>query len=186
MIAASSAFPFCVQNDQAAGVEANYTHVDGFSGYLTLDNDPLEKVREWLDPVEIESLSAMPKMKRDKTMGAFVELRGCKQNTRGVCNVRVDYTIYKPHGSLFVVRAVRQREIIWKKRPSSAQRTSSTKTRNQGGGMEPGILNPSKGLARMHFRLGRNDPKGMYKVKAKVADINADISFELELDFDLK
>jgi len=43
-----------------------------------------------------------------------------------------------------------------------------------------------KGLARMHFKFVKKDPAGEYKVKGKVADLNADISFEIELDFYLK
>lgn len=166
LIAASPAFSLWEQSDQTAGGEPNYKKVNGFSGYLTVDDEPREHVRSWLDPVEIATLSAMPTMKRGKTMGAFVELMGCKQNARRVCNVRVNYTVYKPDGSIFATRAVWQREILWKK-----------KTRR--------TIYPL-GLARMPFRLRRDDPAGEYKVKAKVSDLNAGISFEIELDFYLK
>jgi hypothetical protein len=44
----------------------------------------------------------------------------------------------------------------------------------------------SEGLARMHFKFGKDDAVGKYKVKAKVIDLNADISLELELDFFLR
>jgi hypothetical protein len=165
-IAASPAFSIWEQNDQAAGAEPNYKEVNGFSGYLTVDDEPSEHVRGWLDPVEIATVSAMPTMKRGKTMGAFVELMGCKQHAPRVCNVRVDYTIYKPGGSIFATRAVRQRGILWKKRTTRS-------------------IHPL-GLARMHFGLRRDDPAGKYKVKAKVSDLNADISFEIELDFYLR
>jgi len=187
IIAASPAFPFWEQNDKAAGGETNYKEVDGFSGYLTLEDEPREEVQRWLDPVEIATLRAMPTMKRGKTMGAFVELRGCKQNARGVCNVRVDYTIYKPDGSVFDTGAVRQREILWKKRAPPTPRRGYPKLRKQGRRMGVGtVSSPPKGLAAMHFRLGKDDPVGEYKVKAKVTDFNADVSFELERDFDLK
>ena len=124
-------------------------------------------------------------------MGAFVELRGCKQNAQGVCNVRVNYTIYKPDGSIFATRAVEQREILWKKRAPPAPRRSDPKSRNslkrQGRKTGGGIASDqSKGLARMHFKLGKDDPAGEYKVKAKVTDLNADISFEIELNFYLR
>jgi len=127
----------------------------------------------------------MPTMRRSKTMGAFVELRGCKQNAQLVCNVRVDYTIYKPDGSIFATLVIWQREVLWKQ-ASPAQRRNYPKTK-QGRRTGVGIVrNPSKGLARMHFRLGKDDPSGEYKVKAKTTDLNADSSFELELNFDLK
>jgi hypothetical protein len=166
LIAASPAFSLSGRNDKTVADETNYKKVNGFSGYLTLDDYPHEKVQRWLDPVGIATLSAMPTMKRGKTMGAFVELRGCKQNARGMCKTRVNYTIYKPDGSIFATRAVRQREILWKKK---------TPRRSY-----------PLGLARMHFRLGRDDPAGEYKVKAKVSDLNADISFEIELNFSLR
>ncbi len=93
---------------------------------------------------------------------------GCKQNAQEVCDARVNYTIYKPDGSLFAARAVGQRGFLWKKQASAAGRRSR------------------KGLARMYFKFGKDDPGGEYKVKAKVADLNADISFEIELNFYLR
>jgi hypothetical protein len=187
LIAASPASSLSGQNHKTAGGDTNYKEVNGFSGYLTLENEPREEVQRWLDPVEIATLRAMSTMKRGKTMGAFVELRGCKQNARTVCNVRVNYTIYKPDGSIFATRAVWQREILWKKQASPAPRRSSRKPGKQERRMEVRIVsNPSKGLARMHFRFRQDDPAGEYKVKAKVTDLNADNSFELELNFDLK
>ena len=165
LIAASPAFSLRDQDHQTAGDEPNYKRVNGFSGYLTLDDHPHDRVQRWLDPVEIATLSAMPTMKRGKTMGAFVELMGCKQNARGACNARVNYTVYKPDGGIFATRAVWQRGLLWKKQaPHAGRRTR-------------------KGLARMHFKFGKDDPAGEYKVRAKVTDLNADISFEIELNF---
>lgn len=166
LIAASPVSSVLGQNDKKVADETNYKIVNGFSGYLTLDDYPRDHVQRWFDPSEIVTLSAMPTMKRGKTMGAFVELMGCKQNARGVCNVSVGYTIYKPDGSTFTTRAVRQRQILWKKR---TRRT-----------------NYPRGLARMHFKLGKDDPDGEYKVKAQVIDFNANVSFEIELNFSLR
>lgn len=191
LIAASPASSLLGQNDNTPGDETNYKGVNGFSGYLTLDDEPRERVRGWLDPVEIATLSAMPTMKRGKTMGAFVELMGCKQNARGACNARVNYTIYKPDGSIFATREVWRKGLLWTKQAPSAPRRSYPKTREslqkRGRKLEGGIAsNQPKGLARMHFKLGKDDPVGEYKVKAKVTDLNADISFEIELDFYLR
>ena len=168
LIAVSPAFSLREQDDKATSDEPNFKRVSGFSGYLTLDDYPHDHVQRWFDPTEIVTLSAMPMMKRGKTMGAFVELTGCKQNARRACNVEVHFTIYKPDGSTFAQRAVRQRGLLWKKQTSHAGRRS----RN--------------GLARMHFKFGKDDSAGEYKVKAKVTDLNADISFEIELNFDLR
>jgi hypothetical protein len=181
LIAASHAFPLSWQNDNPPGGETNYKEVNGFSGYLTLADDPREEVESWLDPVEIETLRAMPTMRRGKTMGAFVELRGCRRNAQGVCGVRVDYAIYKPDGSVFATRAVRQKEILWK--TQAPRRSYPERGRRTGAGI---VSSPAKGLARMHFRLGKDDPVGEYQVKAKVTDLNAGVSFDLELNFYLK
>lgn len=188
LVAASPAVSLTGESGQTAGKETNYKEVNGFSGYLTLEDDPREKIQRWLDPVEIETLMAMSTMKRGKTMGAFVELRGCKQNAKGACNARVTYTIYKPDGGVFATRAVWQREIIWKKPATPARHRSNLKAGNSSNPkIGVGITsNRSKGLARMLFKLWKGDPVGEYKVTAKVTDLNADISFELELNFYLR
>ena len=82
LITASPVFSLCEPNHNTVFDEPNYKEVNGFSGYLTLEDEPRDGVQRWLDPVEIVTLSAMPTMKRRKTMGAFVELRGCKRNSR--------------------------------------------------------------------------------------------------------
>jgi hypothetical protein len=130
---------------------------------------------------------AMPTMKRGKTMGAFVELLGCKQNPQGVCSVRVNYTIYKPDGSIST-RSVWKREVLWKKQaPPTPRRSKPRNSSKKQGPKGAGIaFNDSKGLARMHFKLGKDDPVGEYKVNASVSDLNADISFEVELNFYLR
>ena len=167
IIVASPAFSLQQQVPKTTYEEPNYKRVNSFSGYLVVDDYPYDHVREWLKPIEIATVSEMPTMKRGKTMGAFVELMGCKPNAQGVCNTQVNYTIYKPDGSTFATRAIGPRGLLWKKYPPAVRRTR-------------------KGLARMHFKFGKDDPAGEYKVKAKVEDLNADISFEIELNFYLK
>jgi hypothetical protein len=76
----------------------------------------------------------------------------------------VNYTIYKPDGSIF---AEHKGQPLWKEQA-------------------PPAPNIQLGRAILAFRLGKDDPAGEYKVKAKVSDLNADISFELETKFRLK
>ena len=167
LIAATPAFSLREQDYEPSG-EPNFKKVNGFSAYLTWDDYPHDYLQRWLDPVEIPTITAAPTMQRGKTMGAFVELKGCQQNARRVCNTRVNYAIYKPDGSIFTTRAVRQRELLWKRKARPKERRTL------------------RGLARMYFKLGKQDPDGEYKVKAKVTDLNADISFEIEVNFDLR
>ena len=167
LIAASPAFPLQEQVQKTTYDEPNFKRVNGFTGYLTVDDYPNDHVQSWLVPSDVVTLREMPTMKRGKTMGAFVELMGCKQNSQRMCSARVDYTIYKPDGSTFATRAVGPGGLLWKKQVASGRRSRV-------------------GLARMHFKFGKADPAGEYKVKAKVADLNADISFEIELNFYLR
>ena len=49
----------------------------------------------------------------------------------------------------------------------------------------PPAPNIQLGRAILAFRMRENDPAGEYKVKAKVSDLNANITFELETKFRL-
>jgi hypothetical protein len=71
---------------------------------------------------------------------------------------------YKPDGSLY---AERKSQPLWKEQAPPAQNTQL-------------------GNAILGFRMEPDDPAGKYKVKAKVIDLNAQISFELETTFLLK
>jgi hypothetical protein len=169
LIASSPAFPLQQQVQKTTYEEPNFKRVNSFSGYLTVDDYPYDHVQSWLAPPKHPTVREMPTMKRGKTMGAFVELMGCEQNAHELCNARVSYTIYKPDGSIFATRAVGPRAILWRKEAPTAGRRRGR-----------------RGLARMHFRFGKDDPAGEYKVKAKVEDLNADISLEIELNFYLR
>jgi hypothetical protein len=79
-----------------------------------------------------------------------------------VCNAEVDYTIYKqaPYSPA-------QAQPLWEERTGTACSEHSIAQSNP----------------RLSIR--KDDPAGEYKVKAKVSDLNAYISFELETKFRL-
>lgn len=81
-----------------------------------------------------------------------------------MCNAEVDYTIYKPDGSLLEEKKAQP---LWKDEAPPAP-----------------IIQLSRAI--LAFKLSEDDPEGEYKVKAKVDDLNADNSFELETKFQLK
>lgn len=81
-----------------------------------------------------------------------------------MCNSEVDYTIFKPDGTIF---AERKAQPLWDMQA-------------------PPAPNIQLGKAILAFKLGPNEPNGEYKVKARVSDLNADVTFELETRFRLK
>jgi hypothetical protein len=137
--------------------------VKGFGGHLIIVENPREFIQEWLKP-ETPDIKSATDVKRDDSIGAFVLFAGCKQDAQGVCNAEVDYTIYKPDGTVF---AERKAQPLWKEQA-------------------PPAPNFQLGKAILAFRLGDGDSIGVYKVKAKVTDLNAEVSFELETKFRLK
>jgi hypothetical protein len=136
--------------------------VNGFGGYLIVVENPREFIDEWSKP-ETPNIKTATKMKRGVMFGAFVLFAGCKPDAQGICNSEVDYMIYKPDGSLY---AERKSQPLWKEKSPPAQNTQLSN-------------------AILGFRMEKHDPAGEYRVKAKVSDLNADISFELETKFRL-
>ena len=137
--------------------------VNGFGGHLIVVENPREFIEQWLKP-ETPKINTATHVKRGDLFGAFVLFAGCKPDAQGVCNSEVDYMIYKPDGSLY---AERKGQPLWKEQAPPPQ-------------------NVQLSSAILAFRLEKNDPPGEYKVKAKVSDLNADVSIELETKFLLK
>jgi hypothetical protein len=163
LVTASCAFSQEKQNGEAKNKSTDQKAVNGFGGHLIVVKNPREFIQEWLRP-ESPKINSAKNVKIDETIGAFVLFAGCKTDPQGVCNTEVDYTIYHPDGSLFVERKAQP---LWKEKA-------------------PPASNIQLGKAILAFRIAKNKPAGEYKVKAKVSDLNADISFELETKFRLE
>ena len=128
-----------------------------FGAQILVVKDPRAFIKEWQKP-ETPRIDPVSTVKRGEVLGAFVLFAGCKTDAQGSCNSEVDYFFYRPDGSLY---AERKGEPLWKEPPPP----------------EPNI---QLGRAIFGFRLEKNDPAGEYKIKAKVSDLNAGVSFELE------
>ena len=163
LMAASPASSQWKQNDKPASDAPDRKEVSGFGGHLIVVENPREFIQEWLKP-DTPKIKSATNVKRGDSIGAFVLFAGCKTDAQGVCNSEVDYTVYKPDGSMF---AERKEEPLWKEQA-------------------PPAPNIQLGRAILAFRLGKEHPAGEYKVKAKVSDLNANITFELETKFRLK
>jgi len=136
--------------------------VSGFGAHLLIVEDPRAFIEEWQKP-ETPKINPASKVKRGVLLGALVLFAACKPDPQGLCNSEVDYTVYKPDGTIY---AERKQQSLWKE---AAPPT--------------GIIQLSRAILAM--RMEANDPEGDYKVKAKVTDLNAQISFELETKFRL-
>ena len=137
--------------------------VGGFGGHLIVVENPQAFIEQWLKP-ETPNITTVTSVDRGVLIGAFVLFAGCKPNAQRICNSEVDYMVYKPDGTLY---AERKKQPLWKDEP-------------------PPTPNIQLSSAILAFRFEKNDPPGEYKVKAKVSDLNAEISFELETIVRLK
>lgn len=160
LIAASPAFSQWRQNDKHLEDTPERKEVRGFGGHLVVVSDPQGFIKEWLKP-ETPRIHQAFFARRGEALGAFVLFAGCQPDVHGICNAEVDYTIYNPDGSLL---AERKGQPLWKDEAPPAP-----------------IIQLSRAI--LSFTLEKKDPPGQYKVKAKVRDLNADISFELETKF---
>ena len=137
--------------------------VNGFSGHLLVVEDPRAFIEEWKKP-ETPNIKTAKEVKRDKVIGAFVIFSGCKPDGAGVCNAEVDYVVLKPDGTVY---AERKAQPLWNQQAPPAQNVQLSK-------------------AILALRMRSADQNGEYKVKAKVSDLNAGVTFELETSFRLR
>jgi hypothetical protein len=163
LIVASSSYAQWKKGNERVEDASDRKSVNGFGGHLIVVENPREFIEEWIK-LETPQIKTATNVKRGVVLGAFVLFAGCKPDGQGVCNSEVDYTIYRPDGSL---RDERKGQPLWKEQAPPAQ-------------------NIQLSSAILAFRLEKNDPPGEYKVKAKLSDLNADVSIELETKFLLK
>jgi len=145
------------QGDERTPDTPDRKSVKGFGAHLLIVENPQAFVEEWQKP-ETPKINPVSEVKRGVLLGAFVLFAGCKPDAQGRCNAEVDYTVYRPDGSVY---AERKEQPLWKDEA-------------------PPGMNIQLSNAILAIRMEPNDPVGDYKVKAKVSDLNAQTSFELE------
>ena len=150
------------KGDEGVADSADRKAVNGFGGNLIVVADPQGFIKEWQKP-ETPNINPATNVKRGELLGAFVLFAGCKPDNAGICNSEVDYMVYKPDGSLY---AERTGQPLWKDQAPPARNIQLSK-------------------AILGIRMEQGDPDGEYRVKAKVSDLNANITFELETKFRL-
>jgi hypothetical protein len=163
LIVTASASAQSKKGDERVEDAPDRKSVNGFGGHLIIVENPREFIEQWVKP-ETPQINTASNVKRGEVFGAFVLFAGCKPDAQGVCNSEVDYMIYKPDGSLY---AERKGQPLWKNEAPP-----------------PPIIQLSSAI--LGFRIEKNDPSGEYRMKAKVSDLNAHVSFELETKFRVK
>jgi hypothetical protein len=151
------------KGDETVEDTAERKSVNGFGGHLIIVEDPKGFIKEWIKP-QTPNIKPVTNAKRGKAIGAIVLFVGCKPDSAGVCNSEVDYVLIKPDGSVY---GEGKEQPLWKEQA-------------------PPPKNVQLGRAIMTIRLEPKDPTGEYTVRAKVSDLNAGITFELETKFRLK
>lgn len=151
------------QNGQPVADSADRKTVNGFGGNLLVVENPQAFIAEWVKP-ETPQITIASEVKRGEIFAALVLFAGCKPDAKGICNAEVDYALYKPDGTLY---AEKKRQPLWKEQA-------------------PPIEMIQLGSAILGFRIEPTDPAGEYTVKARVSDLNARVSFDLEAKFRVK
>lgn len=134
----------------------------GFGAHLVVLKDPQTFIQEWIKP-ETPKITPATETRPGETLGIVIFFAGCKE-ARDLCNSEVDYTIYRPDGSIFVER---KSQPLWKE-------------------AAPPKSNIQLGRAILSFAFPKGQPLGKYRITAKVRDNNADITLNLETQLDLK
>lgn len=149
-------------NQKTVDTSARKT-VNGFGANLLVVNNPDEFIKEWLKP-ETPNLDTAENVNFNDKIGILVLFAGCRTNSNGICNTEVDYTVYRPDGKVIFEQKGLE---LWKNNA-------------------PPKPNIQLGKAIIKLEMLKSNLIGEYKVKAKVYDKNADVSFDLETQFTLK
>lgn len=160
LLSVAPAYGQWAQNGEKAEDAPNRKAVKGFGAHLIIVENPNAFIERWMKP-QTPKIDIAVLAQRGKVMGALVLFVGCLPNNDGKCNTEVDYIMYRPDGSIYTEHKGVE---LWKE-------------------IAPPSPNIQLGKAILAFNLHKKDPPGQYKVKAKVYDLNANVSFELETNF---
>jgi len=142
---------------------SDHKAVNGFGAHLIVVQNPKEFVEMWQRP-ETPRFTSAKEVGYEETLGVIILFAGCTADDQGACNTEVDYLIYKPDDSIL---ADRKNQPLWKE-------------------VAPPKNYTQLGRAILVFKTARSLPTGQYKVKARVSDLNAKTSFDLETKFSIK
>jgi hypothetical protein len=148
------------QNGSSARDSADRKSVSGFAAHLMTIKNIRQFVTEWATtpPEHTPRVPDIDSIERKKSLGVVVFFGGCGQDAKGFCKAEVDYVIYRPDGTIYTEQNALD---LWKQEA-------------------PPVGNIQLGRAILEFAFTDKDPKGEYRIRAKVRDLNAKVEFELE------
>lgn len=136
--------------------------VNGFGVHLIVVKNPQGFVREWQKP-EMPKIESAKKIKVGEPLGGIILFAGCKE-VSGSCNAEIDYTIYKPDGSLLAERLAQP---LWKEEA-------------------PPKPNIQLGRAILSLQFKKGQPTGTYKITARTKDLNSNATIDLETQIEVQ
>lgn len=152
-----------LENGERVADSKDRKSVGGFGAFLVVVKDPDEWIKQQLRPEQPNFDTAETVMSGDK-IGIFVLFAGCKPNSKGVCDTKVDYIVKNPKGEIILDNKGGE---LWNETAPPAQNTHF-------------------GKAHIRLEMQKSNLKGEYKIWAKVYDGIANVSFELETQFSLE
>jgi len=132
----------------------------GFGAMILLTNDLDAFYAEWRKP-RTPTIKVTDVAVRGTPITAVVLFTGCRA-VGAKCDIRVDFTVLKPDGSVYGS----QKDVAaWKDKPAAPK----------------GVVQVSE--ASLGIRIEPNDPNGKYLVKVKVRDMKAGTNVDVEQPF---
>ncbi len=139
----------------------------GFYGIMRVASDPKEfinKVQKSTKKGVLELPKSSESVKVGKEAAIFIFFSGCKADKAKKCNSNISFTIYKPNGKVY---AKTKKLELWKGKP-----------------LGKGKLKLSS--AQIGIEVEKKDPKGKYRVEAKLIDVIAKKTITLKQSFEVK
>jgi len=130
----------------------------GFGAMLVLTDEPKKLMADWESPPEnMPVMRTTERVGRNKVVVAFVVFTGCRPRN-GVCDSSVDFSAYRPDGSLYGEQADGE---LWR------------------GKAPPADKQLQLSIGGFGLRIEPEDPLGRYTIKARVRDNVAGTMLEL-------
>jgi hypothetical protein len=93
---------------------------DGFGASLLLTDNEDQVFQNWLIPSKVVDVSTAYEIEKGKTLTLLIVFGGCGSDSKGNCDVDVDYIIYQPDGKVYAdVKNVE----VWQGKPAPPDRS---------------------------------------------------------------